>query len=348
MTKQDTKTTRSSRSSSPSPDAKKRKVDQLVALKQMSGVVADTGDIEKIKTFKPEDATTNPTLLLQACGMPEYKSIVDAAVKKAKESVSAKASQDELLGAICDQLAVSFGCEILKLVPGYVSTEVDADLSFDTEASLAKARKIIKMYEAAGFKKERILIKLGSTWECIRACEILEKEGIHCNMTLLFSFCQARACAEAGATLISPFVGRILDWFKKAQPDADFTGEKDPGVKSVKQIYEYYRQHDYKTIVMAASFRTKEEICCLAGCDKLTIGPKFLAELEASSEGLPKKLAPELVKKADGKKPGKLTEKEFRWMLNEDQMATEKLSEGLRNFGKDLGKLKELIKTKFL
>ncbi|CAD7940887.1 unnamed protein product [Amoebophrya sp. A25] len=337
-----------------SPSAKRTKVDQLSALKKMTSVVADTGDIGKIKEYKPEDATTNPSLLLAACSMPEYEKIVKAAVTKGKESAGSHASKSALVDEICDQLAVHFGCEILKVVDGYVSTEVDANLSFDTNASLTKARKIIQMYKAAGFPKERILIKLGSTWECIRACEVLQKEGIRCNMTLLFSFCQAVACAEAGATLISPFVGRILDWFKKANPGVDYSGEKDPGVISVKKIYEYYRQHKYDTIVMAASFRTKDEIACLAGCDKLTIGPKFLEELEKSADPLPRKLSPDMVKVNGGSspkssaRPKKMDEKTFRWQLNEDQMSTEKLSEGIRNFNKDYEKLRTLIETKFL
>jgi len=266
----------------------------------------------------------------------------------------------EVVDEVCDQLAVSFGIEILKIVPGYVSTEVNANLSFDTEASIAKAKKIIAMYEKAGYKKERVLVKLGSTWESIQACAQLEKQGIACNMTLLFSFCQAVACAEAGATLISPFVGRILDWFKKANPDRvaeyeDPSGEQDPGVLSVKKIYRYYRFHGYKTIVMGASFRNASEIKALAGCDKLTIGPKFLDELEHKVDGasVERKLFADMGLSEADKKEGlatkvRLDEKAFRWALNEDQMGTEKLSEGLRGFQKDFLKLQDIVKKQLL
>jgi transaldolase len=321
---------------------------QLEALKQQSGVVADTGDIEKIKLFTPTDATTNPSLLLQAVQLPQYRSIVESAIAKAEKAVGAGATEDEKISEVIDWLNVLFGCEILKVVPGYVSTEVDAHLSFDTQLSIDKAEKLIRMYEGEGFKKERILIKMGSTWESIQACKQLQGKGIQCNMTLLFGFCQAQACAEAGATLISPFVGRILDWYKKANPDADYVSdlEKDPGVQSVKKIFQYYAEFDYKTIVMGASFRNKGEIAALAGCDKLTIGPKFLEELEKSTDPLPEKLNR---KKVDGLWGGKrlkaLDEKTFRWQLNEDAMGMEKLAEGIRGFNKDYQKLRDLLKA---
>lgn len=258
--------------------------DGLQALKSVTSVVADTGDLKLIKQFTPQDATTNPSLLLAAVQMPEYKEVVDKAVAAAKKSAPAGASKDVLVDEICDQLAVAFGCEILKIVPGYVSTEINANLSFDTVASVKKALKIIALYEAAGVQnvRDRVLIKLGSTWESIQACKQLESQGIRTNMTLLFSFCQAVACAEAGAFLISPFVGRILDWHKKATPEnvekyENDCENSDPGVQSVRQIYKYYRHHGYKTIVMGASFRNSKEILALAGCDKLTIGELFLS-----------------------------------------------------------------------
>merc|ERR1719238_1334688 len=247
-----------------------------------------------------------------------------------------------------DSLNVAFGCKILEVVPGYVSTEVDAKLSFDTETSISKARKLIKMYESHGVKRDRVLIKLGTTWEAVQACRVLEAEGIKCNMTLLFSFCQAVACAEAGATLISPFVGRILDWFKKSTGKASYEIEEDPGVLSVRRIYAYYKKYGHKTIVMGASFRTADECLALAGCDKLTISPKVIGEIEARSGPVPRKLHPTLSAKDAPPRlsPHDLTEKEFRLLLNEDQMATEKLSEGIRGFGKDLAKLKDLVRQR--
>eukprot|EP00747_Dinoflagellata_sp_TGD_P147657 gnl/TRDRNA2_/TRDRNA2_176840_c2_seq2.p1 gnl/TRDRNA2_/TRDRNA2_176840_c2~~gnl/TRDRNA2_/TRDRNA2_176840_c2_seq2.p1 ORF type:complete len:677 (+),score=148.32 gnl/TRDRNA2_/TRDRNA2_176840_c2_seq2:197-2032(+) len=323
---------------------------QLLSLKSSTSVVADTGDLVQLKKFTPEDATTNPTLLLAAVQMPEYKSIVDKAIAAGKAAAGAGAEKDAIVEEVCDQLAVGFGIEILKLVKGYVSTELNANLSFNTEESIKQARKIISMYEKAGFDRSRILIKMGSTWESIRACEVLEKEGIKCNMTLLFSFCQAVACAEAGATLISPFVGRILDWYKKANPDKakeyDSNPETDPGVISVKKIYKYYRKHGYKTIVMGASFRNKGEITALAGCDKLTIGPKFLEELEKSEGAVTRKLSPDMDLSDAVAKKETMSEMVFKWELNEDAMGTEKLSEGIRNFNKDFLKLKDLIAGK--
>jgi len=303
----------------------------------MTSVVADTGDFEKIKLYRPEDATTNPSLLFAAVKMAEYKEVVDAAISEAKAT---GAVGDELVEEVMDQLNVAFGCKILDVVPGYVSTEVDAQLSFDTEKSIAKARKLIAMYEKKGISKSRVLIKLGTTWESVKACEVLQKEGILCNMTLLFSFAQAVACAEAGATLISPFVGRILDWFKKSTGKASYTADEDPGVLSVRRIYAYYKKYGYKTIVMGASFRNKEEIFGLAGCDKLTIAPALLEELQNAAGDVTRVLTPDMT--CDEEKIT-LGEKEFRWMMNEDAMATEKLAEGIRNFNKDSDKLREIV-----
>lgn len=322
-------------------DAKAAKQGALGVLKGMTSVVADTGDFEKIKEYKPEDATTNPSLLFQACGMPAYASVVDEAIKKGKASGK---KGDELIEEIIDELNVAFGCKILEVVPGYVSTEVDARLSFDKPASIAKARKLIAMYEARGYSRDRVLIKLGSTWEGIEACRQLEMEGIHCNMTLLFSFAQAVACAQADATLISPFVGRILDWYKKSTGKTEYPPDEDPGVVSVRRIFNYYKKYGHKTIVMGASFRNKGEILSLAGCDKLTISPGLLGELQNLNDPVPQKL--------DAKNPAcdepkiVVDEALFRWMHNEDAMATEKLAEGIRNFNKDADKLRAVLKTK--
>eukprot|EP00038_Savillea_parva_P031235 m.84056 g.84056 ORF g.84056 m.84056 type:complete len:361 (-) comp9578_c0_seq1:3024-4106(-) len=313
----------------------------LESLKQSTTVVADTGDFESIAKFTPQDATTNPSLVKAAAMMDKYKSVVDDAVKYAKENAK---TDEEKLDLAMDKLFVNFGCEILKLVPGRVSTEVDARLSFDKEASIAKALKFIELYEAAGYKRDRILIKLSSTWEGIQAAAVLEKEhGIHCNLTLLFSMAQAIACAEANITLISPFVGRILDWHKANAGFKDATPSEDPGVQSVTAIYNYYKKHGYKTQVMGASFRTEGEICELAGCDLLTIAPKWLEGLSNKNEEIPRKLSEEAAKKIDIPKI-EIDEKKFRWMLNEDAMATEKLSEGIRNFGKDQVSLEEFVK----
>jgi transaldolase len=319
---------------------KRKAEDQLERLKSMTSVVADTGDFEKIKLYKPEDATTNPSLLLNAVKIEEYKDVVDAAIREARAT---GATGDALVEEVMDSLNVAFGCKILDVVPGFVSTEVDAKLSFDTETSLAKARKLIKMYEAHGVKRDRVLIKLGTTWESIQACKVLEAEGIKCNMTLLFSFCQAVACAEAGATLISPFVGRILDWFKKSTGKASYEIEEDPGVLSVRRIYAYYKKYGHKTIVMGASFRNKGEILGLAGCDKLTIAPALLEELQNATEPMERLLSPDM---ACSEPKISLDEKTFRWMLNEDAMATEKLAEGIRNFNKDSDKLREIVREK--
>lgn len=309
---------------------------KLEQLKAMTTIVADTGDMESIRAFQPTDCTTNPTLILKAAQMPAYAHLVD-------EAIAWGARSGRKTGEVTDRLAVSFGTELSKIVPGRVSTEVDADLSFDVEAMVAKARSLIADYAARGVGKERILIKLASTWEGIRACEILQRDGIDCNMTLLFSLTQAAACADAGAFLISPFVGRILDWHVKATGQT-FTAETDPGVLSVRNIYAYYKVHGVKTVVMGASFRNIGEIEALAGCDRLTISPQLLEELRKSEGPLPRKLDPAAVKNAPARM--KLDEKTFRFQFNEDAMATEKLSEGIRLFAKDLRALRELVETR--
>lgn len=309
---------------------------QLEQLKQVTKVVADTGDFASMRQFSPLDATTNPSLILKAAAMPEYAYLIDKAIAEAGPAAS--------IGTVIDRLLVLFGLEILKIVPGRVSTEVDARLSFDTEATVAKALEIIALYEKAGIPRSRVLIKIASTWEGIRAAALLEREGIHCNLTLLFSFAQAVACAEAGVQLISPFVGRILDWHKKAA-GRDFIGAEDPGVISVTRIYGYYKKHGYRTEIMGASFRNKGEILELAGCDLLTIAPALLAELAASSEPVVRKLTPELAAASDLPKIS-LDEKAFRFMLNEDAMATEKTAEGIRLFSADIVKLEQLIAAK--
>jgi len=309
---------------------------QLDQLKQYTKVVADTGDFVSMKEFAPQDATTNPSLILKAAGMADYAHLVDQAIADAGSAAP--------LGSVIDRLLVVFGLEILKIVPGRVSSEVDARLSFDRDGTLAKAREIIALYEKAGVSRDRILIKIASTWEGIKAAEILEKEGIHCNLTLLFSFAQAVACAEAGIQLISPFVGRILDWHKK-NSGKEFVGSADPGVISVTQIYTYYKKFGYRTEVMGASFRNKGEILELAGCDLLTIAPALLAELKASSDPVVRKLDPATAASADLKRVS-FDEKAFRFALNEDAMATEKTAEGIRLFSADIVKLEQLIAAK--
>jgi transaldolase len=311
---------------------------QLDQLKQLTTVVADTGDIDSIRLFEPRDATTNPTLILQAADKPEYQHLIEKALRDTKQSPNYR---QECL----DQIFVNFGLEILKIVPGRVSTEVDAKLSFDIQGSIDRARAIIKLYEKAGVPRERILIKLASTWEGIRAAEILEMEGIHCNMTLLFCLPQAIACAEAKATLVSPFVGRILDWYKK-QYNKQYTPSEDPGVVSVTSIYNYFKKFGYKTEVMGASFRNKDQVTELAGCDLLTISPKLLEELKNSFEALPQRLSPAQAQQFKADKVH-VDEKTFRFMLNEDAMATEKLAEGIRVFAADLAKLELLFKNRF-
>lgn len=314
---------------------------QLDQLKQFTKVVADTGDFETMKEYRPQDATTNPSLILAAASKSEYAHLVDKAITDRKNSgLTGNAQLDDVI----DHVLINFGLEILKIVPGRVSTETDARLSFDTAGSIAKARQLIALYESAGMARDRILIKIASTWEGIRAAEILEKEGIHCNLTLLFSFPQAVACAEAGVQLISPFVGRILDWYKAAMK-RDYSGAEDPGVQSVTDIYNYYKKFNYPTEVMGASFRNKGEITELAGCDLLTISPTLLGELAASNEALPRKLSPQTSQNLDLQKVS-FDEKSFRFHLNEDAMATEKTAEGIRKFSADIVKLEKLIASK--
>ncbi|PAR34714.1 transaldolase [Vibrio metoecus] len=312
---------------------------KLAQLRKLTTVVADTGEIDAIKKYQPEDATTNPSLILKAAQIVEYAPLIDQAIAYAKTQSNDKAQQVQ---DTCDMLAVNIGKEILKTIPGRISTEVDARLSYDTERSVAKARQLVKMYNDAGITNDRILIKLASTWEGIRAAEILEKEGINCNLTLLFSFAQARACAEAGVFLISPFVGRIMDWYK-AKEGRDFAASEDPGVLSVTKIYNYYKEHGYKTVVMGASFRNIGEILELAGCDRLTIAPSLLAELEAAEGELVAKLVDSKGSKA---RPAPMTHSEFLWEHNLDAMAVEKLAEGIRNFAVDQGKLEAMIAAK--
>ncbi|PSJ46078.1 transaldolase [Zobellella endophytica] len=312
--------------------------DKLTQLRKLTTVVADTGDIEAIRKYQPEDATTNPSLILKAAQIPDYRPLLSDAVAWAKSHSQDPARQ---LVDASDKLAVNIGCEILKLIPGRISTEVDARLSFDTQASIDKARRLIDLYHQAGIGRERILIKLASTWEGIRAAEVLEREGINCNLTLLFSFAQARACAEAGAYLISPFVGRILDWYKQNTDQKDYAPAEDPGVLSVSRIYDYYKAHGYTTVVMGASFRNTGEILELAGCDRLTIGPNLLEELSQADGEVIRKLEDS---GATQTRPAPMTEAEFRWEQNQDAMATEKLAEGIRNFAVDQGKLEAMLK----
>jgi transaldolase len=317
------------------------KLSQLDQLKKFTKVVADTGDFESMRSYKPQDATTNPSLILAAAQKPEYAALVDKAVADNKGS---GLSGHALIDDIIDHVLVNFGLEILKIVPGRVSTETDARLSFDTAGSIAKGRELIKLYEERGISRDRILIKIASTWEGIKAAEVLEKEGIHCNLTLLFSLAQAVACAEAGVQLISPFVGRIYDWYKAANK-RDYVGAEDPGVQSVTQIYNYYKKFGHKTEVMGASFRNTGEITELAGCDLLTISPDLLGKLAASDEPLVKKLDAEVAKNSDIEKLP-LDEKTFRFLVNDDAMATEKTAEGIRKFSADIVKLEKLIAAK--
>ncbi|KNE84583.1 transaldolase [Aggregatibacter aphrophilus] len=314
---------------------------QLNSLRQLTVVVADTGDIDAIRQYKPEDATTNPSLILSAAALPQYASLIDEAIAYGKQQSQDKAQQ--LIDAE-DKLAVNIGLEILKLVPGRVSTEVDARLSYDTNATVVKARKLIALYEAAGINKNRILIKIAATWQGIRAAEILEKEGINCNLTLLFSEAQARACAEAGVYLISPFVGRILDWYKANSDKKEYAPAEDPGVISVTKIYNYYKQYGYKTVVMGASFRNVGEIIELAGCDRLTIAPPLLKILHETPNAVERKLDFQGEVQA---KPQPLTEAEFYWQHNTDAMAVEKLADGIRKFAIDQGKLEDMLLSKW-
>ena len=318
-------------------------MDKLDQLKKMTTVVIDTGDIDAIKKYNPQDATTNPSLIFAAAQKKQYQPLVKDAVNYAQSKTK---SADDYSNLLMDKLFVNFGTEILKDVPGRVSTEVDARLSFDVEGSIQKAHSLIDLYKQMGISKERVLIKLASTWEGTQAAKVLEKEGIHCNMTLLFSLPQAIACAEAHATLISPFVGRILDWYKKAEGKESYPPSEDPGVKSVTQIYHYFKKFGYKTQVMGASFRNVDEILELAGCDLLTISPNLLEELHTSDGNVPRKLDPAQSKNLDIKKIN-LDEKAFRLMLNDNQMATEKLSEGIRKFAEDAAKLESYILANF-
>jgi len=312
---------------------------KLNQLRKLTTVVADTGEIDAIKKYQPEDATTNPSLILKAAALPEYSKFINDAIQWAKSQCDDKTQQLKDTG---DMLAVTIGKEILKIIPGRISTEVDARLSFDTEKTIIKARKLIQMYNDAGISNERILIKIASTWEGIKAAEVLEKEGIHCNLTLLFSFAQARASAEANVSLISPFVGRIMDWYKQKE-NRKFTATEDPGVQSVTRIYNYYKEHGYNTIVMGASFRNTGEILELAGCDRLTISPQLLQSLEENDGFVATKLTPaNKVKSA----PNPMTHQEFLWDHNADPMAVEKLAEGIRNFAADQEKLEKMLQTK--
>ena len=315
-------------------------MNQLDQLKGMTKVVADTGDIEAIRRYQPVDATTNPSLILKAAELPTYANLFEEALTYARQKSDDKAEQTQ---HACDFLAVGIGKEIQQVVPGLVSTEVDARLSFDTEATLKKARELVALYEAQGADPSRLLIKIASTWEGIQAAKVLEQEGVRCNLTLLFNFAQAQACAEAGVYLISPFVGRILDWYKKAE-GRDFEAAEDPGVVSVTRIYNYYKQHGYSTVVMGASFRNTGEIIELAGCDCLTIGPALLDDLQKAESTVVQKLSAE--HSGEGEAKVVLDETAFRWEMNEDPMATEKLAEGIRNFAKDQVKLEQMVASR--
>lgn len=318
-------------------DASSPAVTVLDQLRDMTVVVADTGDIAAIKRLNPIDATTNPSLILKAAQMPEYADLIQEAIARVDR---AGLSEAEVISEVIDQIGVGFGKEIVNLVPGRVSIEVDARLSFDTQATIEKARKIVAMFADQGVAADRLLIKIAATWEGIRAAEQLEKEGINCNLTLIFGFAQARACAEAGVFLISPFVGRILDWYKAANPDVTYTAENDPGVESVTNIYRHFKDHGFKTVVMGASFRNAGEIKALAGCDRLTISPALLDELEAETAELPQML--EDTGAAKAQEPP-LTEGDFRWQMNADAMATEKLAQGIRGFAADSEKLEAIL-----
>ncbi|QDY42634.1 transaldolase [Candidatus Pantoea soli] len=312
-------------------------MNQLDALKQFTTVVADSGDIESIRHYNPEDATTNPSLILKAAGLDAYKHLIDDAIDYAKKQGGSKETQ--IINA-SDKVAINLGMEILKSVPGRVSTEVDARLSFDRGMCVTKAEKLVRLYEENGIDRSRILIKLASTWEGIKAAEELEKNGIQCNLTLLFSFAQARACAEAGVFLISPFVGRIYDYYNSRKPLDPYVVDEDPGVKSVRRIYDYYKKHRYNTVIMGASFRKVEQIIALAGCDRLTISPNLLEELANSDAPVERKLEPS----TEGfHQPSPLSEAEFRWEHNQDPMAVEKLSDGIRQFAVDQQKLEDVL-----
>ncbi|MDY0093517.1 MAG: transaldolase [Candidatus Vecturithrix sp.] len=315
----------------------------LESLKSMTTVVADTGDINSIKAYEPTDATTNPSLILAAAQMPEYQHLIEEAVAYGCQAGTSKA---ERLTKTVDKLFVLFGREILNIVPRYVSTEADARLSFDAEGTIAKIHDLIKLYEEVGVSKERVLFKIASTWEGIKAAEVLQQEGVNCNMTLLFGFGQAVACAQVGAYLISPFVGRIFDWYKAKEGVAGYAPDDDPGVISVRRIYSYYKKYDYKTIVMGASFRNVDQVKALAGCDALTIGPKLLKQLQDDPKELPRILSDDYAQTHCQDKKIELDEKTFRWMLNEEAMATEKLAEGIRKFSEDIVTLEQYVSPK--
>lgn len=310
---------------------------RLEQLQQYTTLVADTGDIEAIRRFKPQDATTNPSLILKAAAQSEYQPLILDAKQWAEQQTSG-----DVLTHTADKLSVNIGLEILKLIPGRISTEIDARLSFDTKASVEKARKLIELYQAAGIQRDRVLIKLAATWEGIQAAKQLTQEGIDCNLTLLFNLAQAKACAEANVYLISPFVGRILDWHQQ-RTNTPFEAHQDPGVMSVKQIYQYYKQHQYQTIVMGASFRNIDEILELAGCDRLTISPPLLEKLATCDQTIERKLSPDINVIP---RPEPMREAAFRWALNQDAMATEKLAEGIRHFARDQVQLEQLIQAK--
>jgi|SRR5262245_48121829 len=314
----------------------------LESLNRYTTVVADTGDFEAIAEHKPQDATTNPSLLLHAAQQPQFQDLVNDALSFALRAGGDRAA---CYMAFMDKLFIDFGCEILKVIPGRVSTEVDAGLSFDTQGTLAKARKLIGMYQETGIERERVLIKIASTWEGIRAAEQLEREGIHCNLTLLFCFAQAVACAEAGVTLISPFVGRIFDWYRKERGIKDIPANQDPGVASVTRIYDYFKKFDYKTQVMGASFRKVDQIVGLAGCDLLTISPDLLKQMETTEGTVPRRLSADTARASAAQKI-QLDEKTFRWMHNEDAMATEKLAEGIHKFYADARKLEQYAQVR--
>lgn len=314
---------------------------QLDQLKTMTDVVADTGDIEAIRQYQPLDATTNPSLLFKAAQMPQYDALLTRSIAWAKEQTQ---NENDVVRFAADKLAVLIGCEILSIIPGRISTEVDARLSFDTAATIQKARQLIALYEAEGIDKKRILIKIASTWEGIKAAETLEQEGINCNLTLLFSFAQAAACGDANVFLISPFVGRILDWYKANTDKKEYTAMEDPGVISVTQIYQYYKQHNISTVVMGASFRNTGEIEALAGCDRLTISPQLLEDLKNNSSVLSRKLAPDMIDQTIEKSI--VNEAAFRYQMNQDAMATEKLAEGIRQFIKDQVNLENLLQQR--
>jgi transaldolase len=317
-------------------------MNKLDQLRKLTKVVADTGDIDSIKAYTPIDATTNPSLLYKAAQMPQYAEHVESAIRWGQSKGSSEAEQ--VLHTL-DKIAINFGSEILKIIPGRISTEVDARLSFDTEATVKRAEKIIAMYQEVSVPRDRVLIKIASTWEGIQAAKQLEKQSIHCNCTLMFSIAQAVASAEAGATLISPFVGRILDWYKKAEGVDGYPAHEDPGVKSVTEIYNYFKKHGHKTVVMGASFRNKDEILELAGCDLLTIAPTLMEELQNSDGDVPEKLSPDNSKSMDIQRID-VSESNFRWLMNNDAMATEKLADGIRGFTADTIKLEKYVQEK--